>query len=263
LPKPIYILGLSCYYHDSAAVLLKDGKIVFAAHEERYTRKKHDEALPVNAVRHALERVGITMKDIDAVGFYEKPMLKFFDRLLQTYMRVWPRGLLSYHMAMHEWMQKKLWIPQHIKKELGYDGKLLYVPHHESHAASAFYVSGFPEAAVVAVDGVGEWSTTTVGHGNGNDLVLKEEIRFPHSIGLLYSAITYYLGFKVNSAEYKVMGLAPYGEPTYMKEMHELIEIKDDGSFALNMQYFSYEYGLRMTGRRLEKLFCRKLRRSR
>ncbi len=255
MPKPVYILGLSCYYHDSAAVLLKDGEVVFAAHEERYTRKKHDESLPVNAVRHALAEAGITIENIDAVGFYEKPMLKFFDRLLQTYMRVWPRGLLSYHMAMHEWMQKKLWIPQHIKKELKYDGKILYVPHHESHAASAYYVSGFSEAAVVTVDGVGEWSTTTVGHGSGNDLTLLEEIRFPHSLGLLYSAITYYLGFKVNSAEYKVMGLAPYGEPRYLKEMRELVDLKEDGSFALNMTYFSYEYGLRMTGRKLEKLF--------
>ncbi len=260
MSKPVYILGLSCYYHDSAAVLLKDGEIVFAAHEERYTRKKHDESLPVNAIRYALAEAGITIRDVDAVGFYEKPLLKFFDRLLQTYMRVWPRGLLSYHMAMHEWMQKKLWIPQHIKKELGYDGKILYVPHHESHAASAFYVSGFPEAAVVTVDGVGEWSTTTVGRGDGNDLSLLEEIRFPHSLGLLYSAITYYLGFKVNSAEYKVMGLAPYGEPTYMKEMHELVDIREDGGFALNMKYFSYEYGLRMTGRNLEKLFGRPTR---
>ncbi len=260
--KPVYILGLSCFYHDSAAVLLKDGVPVFAAHEERYTRKKHDEALPVNAIREALKREGITIADISAIGFYEKPMLKFFDRILQTYMKVWPRGLISYHMAMHEWMQKKLWIPQQIQKELKYKGEILYVPHHESHAASAYYVSGFPDAAVVTVDGVGEWSTATVGHGKGNDLTLKEEIRFPHSLGLLYSAITYYLGFKVNSAEYKVMGLAPYGEPKYMKEMHELIDLKPDGSFALNMKYFSFEYGLRMTGRNLEKLFGQPTRRS-
>ena len=255
MPKPTYILGLSCYYHDSGVALLKDGQIIFAAQEERYTRKKHDEAVPVKAVEQALKFAGITIQDIDAVGFYEKPLLKFFDRILRTYFKVWPRGLITYHRAMQEWMTKKLWIPTNLQKELKYKGPIYYVKHHESHAASSYYCSGFPDAAIVTVDGVGEWATTTMGYGKGTELKLTKEIHFPHSLGLLYSAITYYLGFKVNSAEYKVMGLAPYGEPKYMKEMRELIEIKEDGSFALNMKYFTYEYGLRMTGKEIEKLF--------
>lgn len=255
MSKPTYILGLSCYYHDSGAVLLRDGEVVFAAQEERYTRKKQDESLPTNAIAKALHQEGITIADIDAIGFYEKPMLKFFDRLLQTYFKVWPRGLFQYQKAMQEWMHTKLWIPQHIEKELGYTGDIFYVPHHESHAASSFYCSGYTDATTVTVDGVGEWATTTIGHGNGKDLQLQQEIHFPHSLGLLYSAITYYIGFKVNSAEYKVMGLAPYGQPKYMDEFRELITIKDDGSFQLNMKYFNYEWGLKMTGRKLEKLF--------
>ncbi len=255
MTSPVYILGLSCYYHDSAACLVKDGEVVFAAQEERYTRKKHDEALPVHAIEHALAYAGITMDDITAVGFYEKPFLKFFDRILPTVMKVWPRGLGMYHRAMHDWLHTKLWVPQNLKKELGYKGPVFFTTHHESHAASSFYVSGFDEAAVVTVDGVGEWATTTIGHGKGTELEILREIHFPHSLGLLYSAITYYLGFKVNSAEYKVMGLAPYGQPNYMKEMRELIDIKEDGSFALNMRYFTYEYGDRMTGRAIETLF--------
>lgn len=255
MTKPIYILGLSCFYHDSAAVLLKDGEIIFAAQEERYTRKKHDESFPKRAIERAFKHAGITAKNLDAVAFYEKPMLKFFDRILQTTMKVWPRGCIQYHIAMQEWMPKKLWIPQIIKRELGYKGKIFYPAHHESHAASAFFCSGFPDAAIVTADGVGEWATTTIGKGQGKDLKLLREIRYPHSLGLLYSAITYYLGFKVNSAEYKVMGLAPYGEPKYMEQMRELIDLKRDGSFALNMKYFTYEYGLRMTGRNIERLF--------
>src|SRR3989338_472159 len=255
MSKPTYILGLSCYYHDSGVALLKDGQIIFAAQEERYTRKKHDEAVPTKAVEQALKFAGITIQDIDAVGFYEKHLLKFFDRILRTYFKVWPRGLITYHRAMQEWMTKKLWIPTNLQNELKYKGPIYYVKHHESHAASSYYCSGFPDAAIVTVDGVGEWATTTMGYGKGTELKLTKEIHFPHSLGLLYSAITYYLGFKVNSAEYKVMGLAPYGEPKYMKEMRELIEIKEDGSFALNMKYFTYEYGLRMTGREIEKLF--------
>ncbi|MCA9370748.1 MAG: carbamoyltransferase [Candidatus Peregrinibacteria bacterium] len=262
MTKPTYILGISCYYHDSGAVLLKDGKVVFAAQEERYTRKKQDESLPINVINHALEHAGITIADIDAIGFYEKPLLKFFDRILHTYFKTWPWGFFQYQRAMKEWMMKKLWIPQNIEKELGYKGKVFYVQHHESHAASSFYCSGFDEAVIVTVDGVGEWATTTIGQGKGNDITLKKEIHFPHSLGLLYSAITYYLGFKVNSAEYKVMGLAPYGEPKYMEQMRELITIKEDGSFALNMKYFTYEYGLRMTGKKLEKLFGQPRRQS-
>jgi carbamoyltransferase len=252
---PRYLLGLSCFYHDSAACLLKDGEVVFAAHEERYTRKKHDEGIPMEAVRHALAHAGISMQEIDAVIFYEKPLLKFFERLVPTYINVWPRGLRSYLMAMHEWMQKKLWIPQIIERELKYKGPVLFAGHHESHAASAYYPSGFSDAAVITVDGVGELATTTIGHGKGAQLTILKELHFPHSLGLLYSALTYYLGFKVNSAEYKVMGLAPYGEPKYMDQMHALVDVKDDGSFHLNMEYFTYEYGLRMTGRNIERLF--------
>lgn len=253
--SPTYILGLSCEFHDSAACLLKDGEVLFAAHEERYTRKKHDESFPKNAIDHALTQAGITMNDVSAVVFYEKPLLKFFDRILPMMMKVWPRGFWMYHNAMQDWMTRKLWVRQTIEKKLKYKGMVLFTSHHEAHAASAFYVSGFEEAAVVTVDGVGEWATTTISHGKGNDLQILEEIHFPHSLGLLYSALTYYLGFKVNSAEYKVMGLAPYGEPKYVEQMKQLIQLKEDGSFALDMSYFRYEYGLTMTGRKLEKLF--------
>ncbi|MBI1934244.1 hypothetical protein HYS30_01125, partial [Candidatus Peregrinibacteria bacterium] len=249
-----YILGLSCFYHDSAACLLRDGESVFAAQEERYTRKKHDESFPKNAIDHALKFAGITPNDLSAIVFYEKPLLKF-ERILQTYFKVWPRGLFSYHRAMQEWMTKKLWIPHHIRKELKYKGPLFFTEHHESHAASSYYCSGFPDATIVTVDGVGEWATTTIGYGKGTELRLTEEIRFPHSLGLLYSALTYYLGFKVNSAEYKVMGLAPYGEPKYIDQMRKIIDIKEDGSFALRMEYFTYEYGLTMTGKKMEELF--------
>ncbi len=255
MQKPVYILGISCYYHDSGCCLMKDGEVIFAAQEERYTRKKHDERFPESAVAQAFAFAGITADDLSAVGFYEKPMLKFFDRILQTFFKVWPRGFVQYHRAMQDWIHKKLWIPQDIEKQLKYKGQIFFTTHHESHAASSYFVSGFPDAAVVTVDGVGEWATTTIGHGKDTDLTLKQEIHFPDSLGLLYSAITYYIGFKVNSAEYKVMGLAPYGEPKYMKEMRELIDIKEDGSFAINMKYFTYEHGLRMTGRAIEKLF--------
>ena len=250
-----YILGLSCFYHDSGAVLIKDGEIVFAAHEERFTRKKHDESLPVEAINRAFKMEGITIDDIDAIAFYEKPFLKFFDRILQTFFKTWPRGYRQYLLAMQDWMTKKLWISHLIKKELGYKGQIYYPSHHESHAASAFYCSGFDEAAIVTVDGVGEWATTTIGKGEGKKMELLKELHYPHSLGLLYSAITYYLGFKVNSAEYKVMGLAPYGEPKYVDKIEELIDCKEDGSFALNMDYFEFEHGLRMTGSKLEKLF--------
>lgn len=260
--EPIYILGISCFYHDSGAVLLRNGEIIFAAQEERYTRKKQDDRLPVNAIMQALSSEGITMEDIAAIGFYEKPFLKFFDRILNTYFKVWPKGLQQFLLAMREWMTEKLWTPHVIEKELGYKGDIFYIPHHLSHAASSFYCSGFADSAVVTVDGVGEWATTTIGYGEGKNLELKQEIHFPHSLGLLYSAITYYLGFKVNSAEYKVMGLAPYGEPTYLEQMRELIDIKPDGSFSLNMKYFKYEHGLRMTGKHIEELFGQPTRTS-
>ena len=254
MPTPTYILGISCFYHDSAACLLKDGEILFATQEERYTRKKHDEAFPKNAIDHALKFAGIAPEDLSAIVFYEKPLLKF-ERILRTYFKVWPRGLLSYHRAMQEWMTKKLWIPHIIRKELQYKGPLFFTEHHESHASSAYFCSGFPDATIVTIDGVGEWATTTIGYGKGTELRLTEEIRFPNSLGLLYSALTYYLGFKVNSAEYKVMGLAPYGEPRYRDQMRRLIDVKEDGSFALNMEYFTYEYGLTMTGKKMEELF--------
>ncbi len=260
MAKSIYILGISCYYHDSAAVLLKDGEVIFAAQEERYTRKKHDESFPKNAIEHALSFAGIHMADISAVGFYEKPFLKFFDRILMTFFKTWPRGYVQYLKAMQSWMKEKLWIPQQLKKELKYKGDIFYVQHHESHAASSYFCSGFADAAIVTVDGVGEWATTTIGKGEGNDFRLLKEIHYPHSLGLLYSAITYYLGFKVNSAEYKVMGLAPYGEPKYKEEIYELIEVKNDGSFHLRMKYFNFERGLRMTGHALEKLLKEKRR---
>jgi len=256
MSKPIYILGISCFYHDSAAVLLKDGEIVFAAQEERFTRKKHDEGIPTNAIEQALRFEGITMKDIDAVGFYEKPLLKFFDRILQSYFRVWPRGFISYLHAMQEWMGKKLWTAHLLRKELKYEGPLYYSTHHESHAASAFYASGFPDSTIVTVDGVGEWATATIGAGKGTEVTLSHEVRYPHSLGLLYSAVTYYLGFRVNSAEYKVMGLAPYGEPKYVEQLRKLIDIKEDGSFALKMQYFTYARTPRMTGKAFEKLLA-------
>ncbi|OGJ55153.1 hypothetical protein A3D11_03725 [Candidatus Peribacteria bacterium RIFCSPHIGHO2_02_FULL_49_16] len=262
MEKPIYILGISCYYHDSGIALLKDGEIIFAAQEERYTRKKHDESFPSKAIEHALQHASITIHDINAIGFYEKPLLKFFDRILYTYFKVWPKGLISYHRAMQEWMTKKLWIPHNIKKELKYKGPIYFTTHHESHAASSYYCSGFSDATIVTVDGVGEWATTTMGYGRGSDMKLTKEIHFPHSLGLLYSAITYYLGFKVNSAEYKVMGLAPYGEPKYRDHIKKLIDVQEDGSFALNMKYFTYEYGLRMTGKKMEELFGQKTRKA-
>lgn len=255
MSSPVYILGISCYYHDAGAVLLKDGEIVFAAQEERYTRKKHDDRFPQEVIARALSHAGITIDDIAAVGFYEKPFLKFFDRILHTYFKTWPRGYRQYLRAMHDWMHEKLWTPQNIQKELNYAGPIYYVSHHESHAASSFYCSGYEDSAVVTVDGVGEWATATIGKGSGTDLNLMKELHYPHSLGLLYSAVTYYLGFKVNSAEYKVMGLAPYGEPTYLDKMRELIDVKPDGSFRLKMQYFNYESGLTMITRRFEKLF--------
>lgn len=255
MTKTPYILGISCDYHDSAAVLLKGNEVLFAAHEERYTRIKHDDDFPKHAIDQALKFAGITMDDVAAVAFYEKPLLKFFDRLIPTYLQVWPKGFRQYHLAMHDWMQKKLWIKHRIERDLKYKGEILFAQHHESHAASAYYVSGFEKAAVLTVDGVGEWATTTIGLGDGTDMQLLKEVHFPHSLGLLYSALTYFLGFKVNSAEYKVMGLAPYGEPKYMEQMRELITLNPDGSFKLNMKYFKYEHGLRMTGKEMEKLF--------
>ncbi len=257
--KNIYILGISAFYHDSSACLIKDGKILSAVAEERFTRKKQDENFPENAVKYCLETENINISDIDYVVFYEKPILKF-ERLLQTYIQNWPWGLKSFLKAMKTWLGQKLWIDSEMKKKLNYKGKIHYVPHHISHGSSSFYTSGFEKSAVLTVDGVGEWSTTTMGIGNKKSLKLDKEIIFPHSLGLFYSAFTYFLGFRVNSGEYKVMGLAPYGKPKYKKEVKKIIKIKSDGSFELNRSYFTYEYALRMTGKKFEKLFGIKTR---
>jgi carbamoyltransferase len=249
------ILGISAFYHDSAACLLRDGEIIAAAQEERFTRKRHDPAFPAQAADYCLREGGITIDDIDHVAFYDKPLLKF-ERLLETYLATAPRGLGSFLKAMPLWLRQKLWMPDVIQKELGWHGKVLFAEHHESHAASAFYPSPFDEAAVLTVDGVGEWSTTSLYAGRGRELSMMSELRFPHSLGLLYSAFTYFAGFKVNSGEYKLMGLAPYGEPRYVETiLRELIDLQDDGSFRLNLRYFDYLSGLRMTNRAFAQLF--------
>ncbi|MGB2868668.1 MAG: carbamoyltransferase [Bacteroidota bacterium] len=249
------ILGISCFYHDAAAAIIRDGALLAAAQEERFTRKKHDQYFPGHAIDFSLRFAGITPDDLDYVVFYDKPFTKF-DRILQTYIATFPRGLLSFLKAMPVWIKEKIWIPQLIRTELSYEKTVLFTDHHMSHAASAFLVSPFEEAAILTTDGVGEWDTTTYGVGRGTDIQLTKSLHFPHSLGLLYSAFAYYLGFKVNSAEYKVMGLAPYGDPRfYDRIMKELVRIHEDGSFSLNMRYFRYEYGLTMVGRRFEKLF--------
>jgi carbamoyltransferase len=250
------ILGLSAYYHDSAACLVVDGHIVAAAQEERFTRRKHDAAFPANAVAYCLREAGISAQAIDLVGFYEKPLVKF-ERLLETYTANAPWGLQSYLMAMPLWLTKKLWMADDIRAALcGYEGEILFGEHHESHAASAFYPSPFEQAAVVTMDGVGEWATSSIAVGRGNELDVLRELRFPHSLGLLYSAFTYFTGFKVNSGEYKLMGLAPYGEPKYVDRIKQhLVEIKDDGSIWMNPEYFTYSHGLTMTGAKFARLF--------
>jgi carbamoyltransferase len=249
------ILGISCFYHDAAAALVRDGKILAAAQEERFTRKRHDQSFPINAIRYVLREGGLGSSQIDAVAFYDKPLLKF-ERILETYLAFAPRGIRSFLQALPVWLDEKLWMKSLIQQQLGYKGTMIFPEHHMSHAASAFYPSPFYEAAVLTVDGVGEWSTTTYGTGRGAEIKLLKEIRFPHSLGLLYSAFTYFTGFKVNSGEYKVMGLAPYGEPVYtQKILDHLIDIKPDGSFRLNMDYFDYCTGLTMCGKKFEELF--------
>ena len=253
------ILGISAYYHDSAAALVEDGRIIAAAQEERFTRKKHDDAFPLNAVRYCLEEAGCS-SGIDAVAFYEKPVTKF-ARLLETYLSVAPTGVSSFMMAMPVWLRNKLWIPLKIESALADCGietmpKLYFPEHHQSHAASAFFPSPFNRAAILTIDGVGEWATTTLGVGNGSELEILKELRFPHSLGLLYSAFTYFTGFRVNSGEYKLMGLAPYGKPRYVDTiLTELIDLKEDGSFRLNMEFFGYLSGLKMTNDRFADLF--------
>jgi carbamoyltransferase len=252
---PSRILGISAYYHDSAACLVEDGRIVAAAQEERFTRKKHDAAFPSRAVAYCLREAGISPKELDLVGFYEKPLVKF-DRLLETYAACAPQGWRSFLMAMPMWLSEKLWMAGDIKEQLaGYEGEVYFGDHHESHAASAFYPSPFEQAAIVTMDGVGEWATSSIGVGRGSEIEMLHELRFPHSLGLLYSAFTYFAGFRVNSGEYKVMGLAPYGEPKYVKLIKDhLVEIRDDGSLWMNMEYFTYPHALTMTGTALERL---------
>jgi carbamoyltransferase len=251
----MYILGISAYYHDSAACLVRDGRILAAAQEERFTRKKHDDRFPHQAVEFCLKYAGIAAADVDYVAFYDKPLLKF-ERLLETYIDYAPRGLRSFLLAMPVWLKEKLWIREQIADYASYKGKVLFTEHHESHAASAFYPSPFESAAVLTMDGVGEWATSSYGYGKGNELHLLSELHFPHSLGLLYSAFTYYTGFKVNSGEYKVMGLAPYGEPRFVgKILDELVDLKEDGSLRLNMKYFNYCHGLTMTNKAFDELF--------
>ena len=268
----VSILGISAFYHDSAACLIIDGDIVAAAQEERFTRRKHDHNFPVQAARYCFSEAKLNARELDYVGFYDKPLLKF-DRLLETYLDYAPRGFSSFLKALPLWMKEKLWMPDLIRTELAkadgeederrakklgkkFEWKLLFGDHHESHAASAFYPSPFEEAAILTIDGVGEWATSSLGVGRGNEITLMKELRFPDSLGLLYSAFTYYTGFKVNSGEYKVMGLAPYGEPKYVDLIKDtLLEIHDDGSLKMNHEYFGYSYGLRMTNTAFDRLF--------
>jgi len=253
---PTYVLGLSCFYHDSAAALLKDGVVIAAGQEERFSRKRHDSGFPEKAIQYVLHEAGIKPDELDAVGFYDKPLLKF-ERMLSTYVATFPRSFSSFRKAMPVWLHEKLWVPSIIRKELKpYKGPILFAEHHMSHAASCFLPSPYDEAAILTVDGVGEWATASFGVGRGSDITLFKEIRFPHSLGLLYSAFTYYLGFKVNSAEYKVMGLAPYGKPVHFERiMKDMVHLNEDGSFKLNMKYFSYDYGLRMTNGAFDDFF--------
>src|SRR5215475_11207967 len=256
------IIGISAFYHDSAAALVVDGKLVAAAQEARFTRKKHDSRFPHHALAYCLDEGGITLGDVDYVAFYDKPFLKF-ERLLETYLAFAPKGFRSFRMAVPLWLKEKLFQKQLLRDELrafdpGYDweSRLLFTEHHQSHAASAFFPSQFDEAAILTMDGVGEWATTSVAYGRGNHLEMLKELHFPHSLGLLYSAFTYYTGFKVNSGEYKLMGLAPYGEPKFANLiLDKLIDLKPDGTFWLDQSYFDYCTGLRMTNEKFDALF--------
>ena len=251
----MFILGISAFYHDSAACLLKDGDIIAAAQEERFTRKKHDQNFPINSIKYCLKEANISANELEIVAFYDKPFLKF-ERILETYLSFSPRGIGSFLKAMPLWIKKKLWIKSLIQDEIGFKGKILFPEHHASHAASAFYASPFQDAAFLTMDGVGEWATTSYGVGKGNKMEVLADIKFPNSLGLLYSAFTYYTGFRVNSGEYKVMGLAPYGEAKYKELIYEhLIDVKDDGSFKMDMSYFDYNVGLTMTNKKFNDLF--------
>lgn len=251
----MYILGISAFYHDSAACIVKDGNILAAAQEERFTRKKHDHGFPINATNFCMQQAGIKSSNIDYISFYDKPFLKF-ERLLETYIAYAPIGIKSFIKSMPLWIREKLWMKTFIQSELKFNNKIIFPEHHESHAASAFFPSPFTEAAFITLDGVGEWTTTSFGIGKNNKIQIIADIAFPHSVGMLYSAFTYYTGFKVNSGEYKVMGLAPYGEPKYKDLIYNhLIDVKEDGSFRMNMEYFNYCAGLTMTNSKFHKLF--------
>jgi len=254
---PVNILGISAFYHDSAACLVRDGEVLAAAQEERFTRKKHDSRFPKHAIDYCLAQVGIRPAQLDFVAFYDKPLAKF-DRLLETYIGYAPVGFTSFRLALPVWLREKLHLPRQMDEGLNgeFSGRYIFTDHHESHAASAFFPSPFPEAAILTVDGVGEWPTATYGIGRGNRIELTHELRFPHSLGLLYSAFTYFTGFKVNSGEYKLMGLAPYGEPRFTTQILEhLLDLKADGSFRMDMSYFNYCQGLTMTGPKFDELF--------
>ncbi|MGV8140839.1 MAG: carbamoyltransferase family protein [Candidatus Woesearchaeota archaeon] len=254
----MYILGIGCYYHDASACMVKDGKLIAAAEEERFTRKKHDVNFPINAIKYCIKEAGISVDEIDYVAFYEKPFLKF-ERLMHQHLEMFPRSMFTFIKAMPSWINEKLRVPRELRKKLKYKGDILFVQHHMAHAASAYLVSPFKEAAVLTVDGVGEWTTTSYGYAKGNSIDLYKNIEFPHSIGLLYSTITAYLGFSVNNSEYKVMGLAPYGvmdkkKNPYYKKLLKVIDLKEDGSFALDMSYFVYHYKASMPSEKMCKL---------
>jgi len=249
----MYVLGLSCFYHDAAACLIRDGVPIAAASEQAFTRKKHDERFPVNAIRWALDEAGISMDQVSVVAFYDKPLVKF-ERILKSHLAHFPKSFSQFVRGIPSWFSTKLRLDKLLKQEFGYQGAITYGHHHRSHAASAFYASGWDEATLLTVDGVGEWSTATWGVGRGREIEMKGEIRFPHSLGLLYSAFTAYLGFKVNSAEYKVMGLAPYGEPKYVDNIKQMFHLKEDGTFRLDMRCFDFDHGLRMYNSRFEDI---------
>ena len=252
----MYNLGISCYYHDSAAALLKDGHVIAAVEEERFTRRKFDDDFPHKAIQWCLDEACITSDQIDSVAFYDKPVLKF-ERLLDNYIAVAPRGLYSFLDVIPKWIHKRLWIKNDIKKSLkGFKGEIIFPEHHLSHAAHAFYTSPFEESAILTIDGVGEWSTTSYGYAKNNSIKMTNDIRWPHSLGLFYSAFTYFLGFKVNEGEYKLMGLSSYGKPKYYDLiLDNLIDVKNDGSIHLNMEYFAFTYDKVMTSKKFSQLF--------
>jgi carbamoyltransferase len=250
----MYVLGIACYYHDASACLIKDGKVIAAAEEERFTRKKHDFGFPYNAIMYCMQEAGITIKNIDYIGFYEKPLVKF-ERVLNQHLEMFPRSFWTFYQAIPSWINEKLRVQGTIRRKLKYKGDILFVEHHLAHAASSFLVSPFKEAAIYTADGVGEWETTTYGYGKGNNIELLKHIDFPHSLGLLYSAATAHLGFSVNNSEYKVMGMAPYGKPIYYNKFKKVIDVKEDGSFQLDMSYFVYHFKNTMPSKKYIKLF--------